>query len=59
MWAVRRGCDCATLPPLTLAASFALPNRPLAAHGLLSVLHPWSQRLEDLSLEKVTAALAN
>ena len=41
------------------AASIPRPDTPLIHHGLLSVLHPWSQRLEELDLDEVTAALAN
>ena len=40
------------------AASFAPAPSPIVQHGLLSILHPWSQRLEDLQLDDVSAALA-
>ena len=30
---------------------------PIVHHGLLSVLHPWSNELEELKLEDVAAAL--
>jgi len=32
-------------------------DSPILRHGLLSVLHPWSQRLEALDLAEVTQAL--
>ena len=41
------------------AATLAPPTSPFVHHGLLSVLHPWSQRLEDLKLDDVNAALTN
>ena len=34
------------------------PSVPQAGHGILSVLHPWSQRLEELNLDEVLSALA-
>jgi len=40
------------------AACLERPTSVTVTHGLLSVLHPWSQRLEDLRLEDVTAALS-
>jgi len=40
------------------AASLERPSSVIVTHGLLSVLHPWSQRLEDLRLEDVTSALS-
>ena len=33
------------------------PSSPILHHGLLSILHPWSQALEDLQLEDVAAEL--
>ena len=41
------------------AATIPRPDNPMIAHALLSVLHPWSQRLEELKLEDVTASLAS
>jgi hypothetical protein len=35
------------------AAKVKKPDNPIISHGMLSVLHPWSQRLEDMRLEDV------
>ncbi len=40
------------------AASLPPPETPETGHGLLSILHPWSSRLEELDLDAVTRALA-
>ena len=40
-------------------ASLKAPQNTVVGRGLLSVLHPWSQRLEDVQLDDVTASLAS
>jgi hypothetical protein len=49
------------LDALTTAGSAAppQPNSPIAFHGLLSVLHPWSHEFERLSLDAVCKEVDN
>ena len=47
---------CAVTAEGTAAAP--KPASTVAYHGLLSVLHPWSKALEDLSLDAVSKKVA-
>ena len=39
------------------AASLPAETNPVAYHPLISTLHPWSQKLEELNLEAVNRTL--